>query len=588
MMQWLLLSVVALVAVLVLFYVVCRWRKSEACAMLSLRQRLEKQEEELRRVRDAEDARNLFLASLSHELRTPLSGITGAIRLLRATGLNTRQQEYARMAAHASTTVLEIVDDMLTFSRIQAGKEEVENTAFSIRALIDDMLSLQTMKARARNIALVRDVSSDVPDRLLGDCGKLKQILLNLLGNAIKFTDEGSVTVTVEVVSEEMREGHGGYRSTPLGQGKPGSVRLCFAVSDTGIGIGADSLDKVFQPFVQLDDSARAGRGGTGLGLAICQRLVHAMGGGVRLESVPGAGTTARFELAFQLAPAPRPGHLEKPPVSRAGRERPSLTVLVVEDDEINRLVCTRYLALSGHHPLAAAEARQVFQLVEHTPSVPDAILLDMHLAGRSGMDLLVQLHEAYPHWEEVPVVAMSADVSGAARQQAQAGGVEVFLPKPFSAAQLEAALQAVVKHGAVRLPGPPAAEGALDESFLREERANLGQEVMLELLNIFRAGAATRLAAMNDAVRRRDWQTVRDQAHAVQGSAANLGLKRVLLQARALREAAAAEGACLPDEIQACVDDLELAIHRGADALRAFLLAAAQEDIALATHGDN
>lgn len=587
-MQWLLLSVVALVAVLVLFYVVCRWRKSEACAMLSLRRRLEKQEEELRRVRDAEDARNLFLASLSHELRTPLSGITGAIRLLRATGLNTRQQEYARMAAHASTTVLEIVDDMLTFSRIQAGKEEVENTAFSIRALIDDMLSLQTMKARARNIALVRDVSSDVPDRLLGDCGKLKQILLNLLGNAIKFTDEGSVTVTVEGASEEMRAGQGGDRFTPLGQGKPGSVRLCFAVSDTGIGIGADSLDKVFQPFVQLDDAARAGRGGTGLGLAICQRLVHAMGGGIRLESVPGAGTTARFELAFQLAPALRPGHSEKQPVSRAGRERPSLTVLVVEDDEINRLVCTRYLALSGHHPLAAAEARQVFQLVEHTPSVPDAILLDMHLAGRCGMDLLAQLHEAHPHWEAVPVVAMSADVSGAAQQQAQAAGVEVFLPKPFSAAQLEAALQAVVKHGVVRLPGPPAAEGALDESFLREERANLGQEVMLELLNIFRAGAATRLAAMNDAVRRRDWQTVRDQAHAVQGSAANLGLKRVLLQARALREAAAAEGACLPDEIQACVDDLELAIHRGADALRAFLLAAAQEDIALATHGDN
>ena len=584
-MQWLPLLLAAFAAVIVLFYLICRWRKLAACTVLPLRQRLEKQEEELRRVRDLEDARNLFLAGLSHELRTPLSGIAGAIRLLQGTGLNTRQQEYARMAAHASTTVLEIVDDMLTFSRIQADKLRVETAAFSLRAVVDDMLALQSIKAQTRHIALVRDVCAEVPDALIGDSGKLKQILLNLLGNAIKFTDEGSVSLSVTVVNRALEEQNAcsGARGNPAPHSS--AVRLAFAVSDTGIGIAPEHLQKVFEPFVQAGPPA--GRGGTGLGLAICRRLVRSLGGELHLESQPGAGTVARFELVFEPArdlpviPQSLPRGWQTP-------ERPSLTVLVIEDDEINRLVCTRYLALSGHHPLAAAEARQVFHLAEHAARAPDAILLDMHLSGQSGMALLNRLHQILPGWRQVPVIAMSADVSGAAQDAAEAGGVGVFLAKPFTASQLDAALSAVVTRPTVREPAQRTEDGLLDLAFLEEERAGLGQDVMLELLNIFRAGAATRLAAMTKAVERQDWQAAGAEAHALQGSAATLGMTRARLQARALRETVMREDDCLPGPLLAAVHELELVVHDSADALRAFLLAAAQKEVALASDCDD
>jgi len=586
MMQWLLPTLVALAAVIVLFYVICRWRRMEACTVLPLRKRLEKQEQELRRVRDLEDARNLFLAGLSHELRTPLSGIAGALRLLQATGLNTRQREYVRMSMHANVTVLEIVDDMLTFSRIQADKLQIEMAGFSLRAVVDDMLSLQSIKAQSRHLALVRDIAADVPDALIGDSAKLKQILLNLLSNAIKFTDEGSVCLSVAVVQEAQDGQPVAAESGRSGKtADAGAVKLAFTVSDTGIGIAPDQLEKVFEPFVQAGPDA--GRGGTGLGLAICRRLVHSLGGELRLDSQPGAGVVARFDLLFELA-RDLPVKPDSQPTAWQTSAGASLMVLVIEDDEINRLVCTRYLALSGHHPLAVAEPRQVFHLAEHASRAPDAILLDMHLSGQSGTALLARLHDGWPNWRQVPVVAMSADVSGAAQDAARMGGVEVFLAKPFTASQLDAALGAVVSGPVMREPAPRAAQSLLDLAFLEEERAGLGQDVMLELLNIFRAGAASRLAAMTQAVERQDWQAAGAEAHALQGSAANLGMTRVRRRARALWETVMREDDCMPAPLLAAVHELELVVHDSADALRAFLLAAAQEEIALAADGDD
>ena len=547
-----LLWAAASVAIIFLLFSFFRRRYQDKRTLHALRDRLRRQEDELKRVRDQDDARNLFLASLSHELRTPLSGITGAIRLLRATGLNTRQQEYARMAAGASATVLAIVDDMLTFSRIQAGKVHVENAMFGLRTLIDDMLSLQNIKAQERGIVLVRDVAIDVPEYLFGDAGKLKQVLLNLLGNALKFSDEGSVIVAVTRVSQPDSD----------------AVQLAFVVSDTGTGIPPEQLPKIFEPFVQGEGATR---GGTGLGLAISRRLVQAMGGELSLESEFGVGTTLRFQLQFM--PAAVPKATEQPTVMRTEKGRASFKVLVIEDDEINRLVCTRYLALAGHHPLAAAEAGQAFKWADHAAELPDAVLLDMHLGSESGVDVLAKLCARYPQWQTVPVLAMSADISGQAQQQAMKAGLQGFLGKPFSAGQLDAELRSILSGRAHRQARPPSAEGLLDLSFLEEERATLGDDVLLELLNIFRAGAATRLAAMALAAERGDWQVLKQQAHALQGSAANLGLSRVLLLARSLQIAAAEESDCIPAEIQKGVNALELAVHDGADALRAFLV---------------
>ena len=586
MMSWLPLLLAAFVfagAVLVLMKY--RLRDAQRRIVAPLRRRIGQQEDELRRLRDASDARNLFLATLSHELRTPLSGITGAIQLLQKTGLNSRQQEYARMAAYASTTVLEIVDDMLTFSRIQADKVSIENVMFSVRSVIDEMLSLQTIRAHERGVALVRDVAADVPAQVMGDRGKLNQILLNVIGNSVKFTDEGSVTVSVAVDPGRI-------------DARDDRLHLLFTVSDTGVGIPPEQLGRVFKPFMQGGEEIGAGRGGTGLGLAICRRLVQAMGGEIRLESVLGAGTTVLFSLSFQHAPADTASSIDLPD-GPAPLLRRSFTVLVVEDDEINRLVCTRYLALSGHHPLAAADLRQVLQLMENTSHIPDAVLLDMNLAGRSGADVLARIKAAPDsRWAHVPVVAMSADVSGAAQRRARQNGMEIFLPKPFTAAQLDAVLNIVVDQpaneknallsGSAALPSEDGLSALLDECFLQEEVDALGADVLLELLNIFRAGAATRLAAMAEAAGRKDWQAVATLAHALQGSAGNLGMRRVVLHARALQQIIMDEEGREAQRVLGAVDDLEVAVLAGADAVRGFLRMAAQQNVALAADGDD
>src|SRR5690625_548287 len=248
-----------------------------------LRDEISRQEGKLREAEDLSRSRDLFLAALSHELRTPLSGIVGAAGLLEQTGLNSRQQEYTRLISHAGTTVLDIVDDMLTFARVQAGKAETTYTTFSVQQLVDGMLALQSINARQRGLALVRDVSSNVPMVVTGERGKLNQVLLNTIGNAIKFTDEGAITVRVERLNDEDDK-----------------VWLEFTIADTGVGIEQQDSDKLFTPFFQ-GQTAEAGRGGTGLGLAICRCLVRTMGGEISIKGNANEGTSVIFTMPFYL-----------------------------------------------------------------------------------------------------------------------------------------------------------------------------------------------------------------------------------------------------------------------------------------------
>ena len=238
---------------------------------------------------EADKAKSVFLGTLSHELRTPLSGVLGTVRLLRESPLDSRQRQYLDMIGYANLTLLEILEDMMSFSRIEAGKLDLQREAFDLLEAIDDMLSLQSVQAQGKDIALVRDVAAGVPRRVVGDRRKLNQLLLNIIGNAIKFTDEGSVTVSVA--------------AAPADAG--GQTRLSFTVCDTGIGIPADKAAEVFKPFFQVEDTAQRRHGGAGLGLAICQRLVEAMGGEISLESQLGEGTCVRFALDFEIADSP-------------------------------------------------------------------------------------------------------------------------------------------------------------------------------------------------------------------------------------------------------------------------------------------
>ncbi|NYT66404.1 response regulator [Alcaligenaceae bacterium] len=516
------------------------------------------------------DSMMVFLAALSHELRTPLSGVSGAVALLQASGLNERQQEYARMISYANGTLLEIVDDMLDFSRIQAGKIRVDPAPFSIRAIIDDMLALQTIQAQVRGIVLIRDVAAQVPVTLRGDRGKLNQILLNIIGNAIKFTDEGTVTVSVD---------------TQVGA-DAGKVRLVFTVTDTGIGLSPQHSQDVFEPFVQITDQPETRRGGTGLGLAICQRLVHAMNGDISFSSEYGQGSSVSFRLDMDVVA----GTTEtEPSISSMTDAMPEhcLTVLVVEDDEINRLVCTRYLALHGHHPLVAADGRQAVQIMQDVSYVPDVILMDMNLQGMTGVDLARRIAtQQGGRYQQVPVIIMSADVSGAAQDFAMQAGMAAFLAKPFSAHGLSQALQQVMTPEAIARGANQASTsdsmevgkfnqpGLLDDTYLTEEIEVLGMDTLLELLNIFRAGVATRISQMSSDAVRLDWNALVHGAHQLQGSAGNLGMIAVADQARALQTRVRGESELSFAQAMMWVTDLEHYCHLSCDALRARLLA--------------
>ena len=568
-----------------------RIRMLESHIRAPLQEHIEQQEEKLRRVQDASAAHELFLAGLSHELRTPLSGIRGAVQLLKTSDLNEPQREYTQMIDYASATVLEMVDDMLTYSRTQVGKVHIESVPFNLREMIDDMLSLQTIKTQGRGIALIRDVSADVPVWLRGDRGKLNQVLLNLIGNAIKFTEEGSISVTVDIEP--------GAESVV---NESDAVLLRFAVRDTGVGITADEIAYMFEPFRQGYAASHGGRQGTGLGLTICQRLLKAMGGNIQLDSVVHEGTCITFRVPLDRAADPAASALVH---DRAviGPLR-SLIVLVVEDDEINRLVCTRYLALAGHHPVAAADERQVQHLMSYSEYTPDVILMDVNLAGNSGIDVALRMKQEPGHWQNVPVIAMSADVSGAAHEQAMAAGISLFLPKPFNAEQLSAALGATVLPEAYNANSIVAARSdayiqsrtpddladnevfTLDHAWLEQEIEVLGTPVLFELLNIFRASSVTTLQAMDGAVRRHDWQATADALHRLQGSAANLGMQYVVAQARALQAIVLVEGGPHTAFVADRIKQLEVACHASADSVRSMLLAANQQRVALATQG--
>lgn len=486
-----------------------------------------------REAEEAHQAKNEFLGSLSHELRTPLSGVSGSVQLLRDTALDARQREYLDMIAYANTTLLETLEDMLGFSRLEAGKLSVEHESFSLTEVIDDMLSLQSVSARAKDLVLVRDIAADVPERLVGDRRKLNQILLNTLGNAIKFTDEGEVAVAV----------------TRLPDAGPGRLRLRFAVSDTGIGIAPAQQEAVFRPFFQVEDMTRRHHGGTGLGLAICQRLVALMGGSLGLQSVIGEGTTISFELPFDPALAVSAASPASTPQSQGQAELRSLDLLVVEDDEINRIVCQRYLESLGHRVQVAGDGAAALEWLRRPQQRFDGVLMDISLPGASGFEVARAIHELDGgRWRQLPIIGMSAHVNAETFERQAAAGMAGFLGKPFQRAELARALASAVAPAG--LPPPAAAEPAdaladepadplLDLAYLAEELEGLGRPMLLQLLDMFRQQADAASAGLQQAMERGDLAALGRLAHKLRSAAGNLGLPRLLADCRVLELAA-------------------------------------------------
>ena len=529
-----------------------------------------------RQAEEANRAKNEFLGTLSHELRTPLAGVDGSVQLLRDTPLDSRQQEVLRMIGYANSTLLEILDDMLSFSRLEGGRVSVEASPFDLREAVDDMLSLQWITARAKGLALVRDIADDLPQRIVGDRRKLNQILLNTIGNAVKFTDEGEVTVTVRRLPSR----------------EPARLHLRFEVSDTGIGIPAAQQAAVFQPFVQVEDTAHRRHGGTGLGLAVCRRLVTLLGGRIGLDSVVGQGSTVHFELPFEPAP-PVDASVDAPAAADANTAevQRALDVLVVEDDEVNRTVCLRHLEFLGHRPHPAADGDAALAQIQQGGPPIDLVLMDISLPGASGIEVARTIHALDGgRWQSLPIVAMSAHLPEGAREAMAAAGMVGFLPKPFQRALLARALADAMAAGRRRLTPPAAplpdplpdpsgapqaaapADALLDEAFLTEELASLGETTLARLLTLYRSAAEEAFAAFDVALATGDRAEIARRAHKLASAAANLGFQRTVALARQVERAAPMVDTTTPAALTAAIDTLRNSSHRSVQALERLL----------------
>ncbi|MEZ6144038.1 MAG: response regulator [Planctomycetaceae bacterium] len=392
---------------------------------ISERQRRERElEQATRQAETANRMKSEFLANISHELRTPMNAIIGMLDLALGEQLEPGIEDYLQTARDSADTLLHLLSDLLDFSRMEAGRFELEEEPFSIRDIVDGTMKTMSLRAHEKGLELVGRVGQHIPDRVSGDGQRLRQILTNLVSNAVKFTEQGEVALTVD--SESKTEDQ---------------VRMRFSVRDTGIGIAAEDRERVFQPFTQLDATTTRRYSGTGLGLAICQELIQKMGGELSLESQVGQGSLFSFEIALPILQVPPPSTAIVPDLT-------DLPVLVVDDNESNRTILQETLAAWNMRPTVLASAKQALEKIRETKAKGDRyelVIVDALMPEMDGFTLIEKLQEE-GIGETAAVLMLSSADRQTFRERCENIAVDGFLEKPVSQSDMLDAVVSVLK----------------------------------------------------------------------------------------------------------------------------------------------